>query len=255
MQYNMLIAEDELDEFELVVFLLKKMKMEQLFRIFHAKNGKQAIVYLENEKIDLLLTDVQMPFMNGLEIATAARKQNPELPILFFSCYDDFSYVKTALTVKACNYLLKPLEPEEFERSMHEALEQIYNRSEKEKKMEDQNEELQDKNSNENGKKQAVLITKQYISQHYMEALSLNELADRVYLNASYLSSIFKMEEGIGISEYVKKVRMKQAKMLLEQTNKKVSIIAEEVGFFNTSYFIKSFHEYYGVTPAKLRQK
>lgn len=499
MQYNMLIAEDELDEYELAVYLLKKMGLDEQFHIIYARNGKQALSYLENEKIDLLLTDVQMPFATGLEIAKAARENNPDLPILFFSCYDDFSYVKTALSVRACNYLLKPLKPEEFEASMYQALEQIH-KSEKEteavrnyhlyqiltmreeklnEKQKRQRKDLleqgnyerviflhcetdifdRDKdvteqfeqdlkagsmlkfdlvnlnaseavllikkddaghtlewikqacstaeehirndyqveayfavsspltagygireayermntlietrffskdcpifaeedtsflNSREEGahsqllkeikvdyemhnlpklridimhmnqsfeqnknfsqifakyiysqivqilyqkqdlqqmvekifqssfiyeieeivenvlisceeeitgskseKSQAILRTKQYIEEHYQNALSLNELADQVYLNASYLSSIFKLEEGIGINEYIKQVRMKQARLLLEETNKKISVIAEEVGFLNPSYFIKSFREYYGVTPAKIRQ-
>ena len=505
-RYNMLIAEDEQDEFELVIYLLKKLNLESEFQIFYAKNGKQAMEYLEKEKIDLLFTDIEMPFSNGLEIAVKAREKNEELPIIFFSCYDDFSYVKTALSVKACNYLLKPLDPTEFEKTMQQALGQIHDFekdsaarekrrnfiknhylyqnlahgindtehlkevgiSEKfteeykrilllyfdtpffdqsqddedqfaaflgemygeeaelvnlnssqsvlflkteddEKKLEklcemvrekisrkyqaecyfvvssplsagypmkaayedavslletrffyqkryvflekteplladdsegkytavfqeikadceEQNlaklqedirrlnrifernenfshifvryaysqvvqvlckkrdaqelqqwiekifacsfiweieriiEELlrlssQNFVSEEDEKNQAIVLVKQYIAEHYMEQLSLTDLAEQVYLNASYLSTRFKLETGYGINEYIKKLRMEKAKQMLKQTNKKVNTIAQEVGFLNTSYFIRSFHEYYGQTPAKIRQK
>ena len=109
--------------------------------------------------------------------------------------------------------------------------------------------------SEEDEKNQAIVLVKQYIAEHYMEQLSLTDLAEQVYLNASYLSTRFKLETGYGINEYIKKLRMEKAKQMLEQTNKKVNTIAQEVGFLNTSYFIRSFHEYYGQTPAKIRQK
>lgn len=118
MPYKMLIAEDEQEEYELVLYLLNKLKLDSSLQIYHAENGKQALKILEETPIELLLTDIEMPFANGLEIAAKARARNPYLPIVFFSCYDNFSYIKTALSVQANNYLLKPLNPEEFETTM-----------------------------------------------------------------------------------------------------------------------------------------
>ena len=118
MTYHMLIAEDELEEFKLVLYLLKQLNIDSLFRITHASNGKQALNILENTPIDLLLTDIEMPFASGLQIASRVRQKNSDLPIIFFSCYDNFSYAKTAISVHACNYLLKPLDPMEFQKTM-----------------------------------------------------------------------------------------------------------------------------------------
>lgn len=103
--------------------------------------------------------------------------------------------------------------------------------------------------------KHAIHLVKQYIADHYNEEITLNQLADVVYLNPSYLSTIFKSKTGSGISKYIKTIRMEKAKKMLLRTNMKISDIGNAVGFHNNSYFIKSFHEYYGETPEKMRQK
>ena len=80
-------------------------------------------------------------------------------------------------------------------------------------------------------------------------------MAGAVYLNPSYLSTVFKMETGSSINKYIKAVRMEKAKQILTQTNIRVSDAGAAVGYSNTSYFIRSFHEYFGETPDKMRQK
>ena len=66
MPYKMLIAEDEQEEYELVLYLLNKLKLDSSLQIYHAENGKQALKILEETPIELLLTDIEMPFANGL---------------------------------------------------------------------------------------------------------------------------------------------------------------------------------------------
>lgn len=61
-RYNMLIAEDEQDEFELVIYLLKKLNLESEFQIFYAKNGKQAMEYLEKKRLIFFLQILRCPF-------------------------------------------------------------------------------------------------------------------------------------------------------------------------------------------------
>ena len=65
MPYKMLIAEDEQEEYELVLYLLNKLKLDSSLQIYHAENGKQALKILEETPIELLLTDIEMPFANG----------------------------------------------------------------------------------------------------------------------------------------------------------------------------------------------
>lgn len=100
-----------------------------------------------------------------------------------------------------------------------------------------------------------ISMVEQYIQKNYMKELSLDILADKVYLTPHYLSSIFSREKGIGINKYIKNVRMEKARELLLDTNMKISDICKLSGYSNLSYFCKAFRNEYGVTPEKYRER
>ena len=72
-----------------------------------ALNGKQALNKMENEQVDILLTDIQMPIMDGIELIRIVRKKYPDVQIAVLSAYDDFKLVRTAFWLGAQDYLLK----------------------------------------------------------------------------------------------------------------------------------------------------
>lgn len=109
---QVLIVDDHLDQRELLNFLLNKH--DRPWKIHNAANGKEGLAIFAEEKIDLVITDIKMPFIDGIELAETLRHQNSMVPILFISGYDDFQYVKKALDLQVVNYLLKPINPEEF---------------------------------------------------------------------------------------------------------------------------------------------
>ena len=94
---------------------------------------------------------------------------------------------------------------------------------------------------------------KQYIYDHYGEELSVEMLAEKVYMAPSYLSHIFKKETGLNLSRFIKNYRMEMAKKKLETTHEKIVTISYSVGYQNVSYFCQNFREYFGVTPQKFR--
>ena len=96
---------------------------------------------------------------------------------------------------------------------------------------------------------------KQYIYEHYGEEIGVESLADLVYMAPSYLSCIFKKETGQNLSKFIKAYRMEKAKEMLEETQKKIVTISNEVGYPNVSYFCQSFREYFGVSPQKFRSQ
>jgi two-component system response regulator YesN len=132
--YKILITDDEKDERDVILFLLKKYDFK--LDILQVSNGKDAFYVLMNENIDIIFTDIQMPFLNGLELAKKAKSIDPNIEIIFFSGYDDFEYVKTALSLHAVNYILKPVNPEEFKKSISEII-NIIDTREKAKKESD----------------------------------------------------------------------------------------------------------------------
>lgn len=100
-----------------------------------------------------------------------------------------------------------------------------------------------------------VETVKRYIYGHYGEELSIERLAEQVYMAPSYLSTIFKKETGQNLSKFIKACRMEKAKEMLEGTHEKIVGISEKVGYPNVSYFCQSFREYFGVSPQKYRDK
>jgi len=93
-----------------------------------------------------------------------------------------------------------------------------------------------------------------YATSHLADA-SLQSIADHVFLNASYLSKVYKLETGEGISEYVSRLRLEAAAHLLRTTSEKIYEISSKIGYSKTSYFIKVFKERYGVTPQEFRDQ
>lgn len=88
-----------------------------------------------------------------------------------------------------------------------------------------------------------------------LDTATLQTISSHVYLNPSYLSKLYKMETGIGISEYIYQLKMKQADHLLRTTNNKIYEISAQLGYVKTSYFIKVFKERFGLTPQEYREE
>ena len=364
--YTLLIADDEADERTLIRFLLKKYN--NTFHILEAQNVRDALDLLTNTHVDILLSDIQMPFINGIDLVSIVKEKNPDIEVLFFSGYDDFSYVKAALSLKAVNYILKPIDPDEFYKLITEIITRLdshkieFSKSEQyieehfhdivrntpeensdhisidtatseilhdietaiKMKQPDQlskqvhtlldkyadtphlshiyiryvcttllkmliaalstqsDEDLQNAakeiysfrhfsdiikliehylslvinmfNQEQNASNYAIYQVEQYIHAHYSEDLTLNTLADQVYLNPNYLSNIFAQVTGCTLNKYIKQIRMEKAQELLLHTNMKVSDISQAVGYPNTSYFCKSFQKLFGTTPERFRQ-
>ena len=469
--YRVLITDDEKIEREGIKFLLAQEEGE--YEIHEAANGRQALNVLRSEEIDFLLTDIKMPHMDGLELASKVREEYPNLPIVIFSGYSDFAFAQEAMRYGVKDYVLKPVDPDTFHTTIgkvkaelqsirskkqkeekgknfllqyflqtylysgneevlkkageildesnweqwhcailiesdkaffdnvpdvycdyqlvakhlydilkqnysasfhlavssrfegHEALPEIMSQLEQtmEEKFyhpdvhvfnneasdsqpvnaETQDSRLMEKISEDISRKdveqlkkhfeclvkkyendtrfsamyvkfvfsnviqelfqenqfseerkldheverlysctnlkQILAITqenikeyeeflersmsdsrdevasvKNYIYQHYAEDLSLETLAEKVYLSSGYLSFIFKKETGMNLNRFIRVVRMEKAKELLCNSNMKVAQVSEQVGIPNVSYFCRSFREYYGSSPESYRK-
>ncbi|MVB10300.1 Regulator of RpoS [Caprobacter fermentans] len=121
--YRILITDDEKDERKTIGFLLKKFHFQ--LTIDEAENGREALEMLRKRKADILFTDVRMPFMLGTDLAARAQEMYPDLQIIFFSGYNDFPYVKKALSLGAVDYILKPIHPEELKKIMLKTIQRL----------------------------------------------------------------------------------------------------------------------------------
>jgi two-component system response regulator YesN len=99
-----------------------------------------------------------------------------------------------------------------------------------------------------------VQKVQEYVASH-LEDASLQSIASHVFLNPSYLSKIYKLETGEGISDYLSRLKMETAAHMLRTTPDKIYEIAAKVGYLKTSYFIKVFKDRYGITPQEFRDR
>ena len=113
--YTVLIADDEKIERNGIRQLLKNEIGS--YRILEAANGREAEKIIQENKVDILLTDIRMPYVSGLELAKWTAERSSGTEIIIFSGYHDFTYAKSAIRYGVQDYILKPVDPEEFGRA------------------------------------------------------------------------------------------------------------------------------------------
>lgn len=94
-----------------------------------------------------------------------------------------------------------------------------------------------------------------YVSKNYAKHIELSDLAERVHLNRSYISTLFKKETGELLSDYILKVRIDKACHLLKFSNLNITSISEHTGFTDITYFSRMFKKLKGITPSAFREK
>lgn len=136
--YNILIVDDEKIERNGIIFLLKKQEIA--LNVYEAPNGKAALELLcqmreRQEKIDILLTDVKMPFMDGIELIRATKEDGFSLKTIIFSGYNEFEYAKLAVKLGVSDYILKPVNPQEFAQTMTKVIGELEQQNQEEQQM------------------------------------------------------------------------------------------------------------------------
>ncbi|MGG1313678.1 response regulator transcription factor [Cohnella laeviribosi] len=243
--YFMLIVEDEPAIRNGVLGTLKVWAADQpdLWHFGAASNGVEGLEIARSKPVDLLISDIRMPGLSGIEMMEKLREENREAPAILLTGYAEFEYARKALTLGAVNYLLKPVDQLQLIQAVEQALEsgKIGSRRSRE--------DVHPAMRNETIRKALT-----YIADHLADPkLSLKKLADHVHLNPSYVSVLFKEETGKTFSDYLNQQRLIMAKRLLLGTDKKIYEIADETGFSASKYFIKVFRETEGITPREYR--
>lgn len=210
--------------------------------IAQAENGREAWQKFQENPADILLTDINMPQMNGLELAKLVRDQVPTCHIVFLTGYDDFDYARTAIKLGADDYLLKPFSKDDVE----EMLAKVQTKLDKERK------KARIQNLVDQGQRSEL---EEAIHNRLADSeLSLKSLASQLGFSPSYLSVLIKKELGLPFQDYLIQERMKKAKLLLLTTDLKIYEIAEQVGFEDMNYFSQRFKQVVGLTPRQFKK-
>ncbi|ETT69753.1 AraC family transcriptional regulator [Paenibacillus sp. FSL R7-277] len=232
-----------------------------------ADDGTAALQIIGEQPIDLIITDIEMPNMNGLEFIGEVRKLNSAAKLIFITSYDNFSYAQQAISLGADHYLLKPVDEDAVEQALRTIRTQLTEKWEAERYInrlrikagDVQEPQAGDARAQKRQSSGTALISKTiaYVTAHYAEdTLSLQSTASALFVNPSYLSHAFKKETGESFVEYVTNVRLGEAMKLLSQgatgeeaPAPKIATIARQVGYKDPFYFSKCFKKRYGMTP------
>ena len=239
--YSIMIVEDEYLVRQGIASLVNYEQFGMQV-IAQAENGIEAWQKFQENPADILLTDINMPQMNGLELAKLVRDQAPKCHIVFLTGYDDFDYARTAIKLGADDYLLKPFSKDDVE----EMLAKVQTKLDQERK------KAQIQNLVDQGQHSEL---EEAIHERLADSeLSLKNLAFQLGFSPSYLSVLIKKELGLPFQDYLIQERMKKAKLLLLTTDLKIYEIAEQVGFEDMNYFSQRFKQVVGLTPRQFKK-
>ncbi len=223
--------------------------------IYTANSKAQAIDILERQKVDMIFCDLEMPGGNGLELLAWIREYRPEVILVILSCHNEFYYAQRAVQLSCFDYVLKPATSAAISPVIQRAAEYL-------------REQQKDRHFRQLGQAYVRRIAtnadavvnvadqvKEYIAGHICEDISVEQLAQALYLSPDYLTRCFKKKFGVTISEYLMNLRLTLAAELLQNKNIPVTKVAEMAGYPNYTYFTRVFKKKYGVPPVKYRSE
>lgn len=211
-----------------------------------AASGMEALEMVKEHKPQIVLTDICMPSMDGLELSEKILQINPGTFIVIITGYREFDYARRAIKIGVEDFLLKPVNISELGNITKKLKEKItfkaYQKSMN--KIVDIRETERVKQGN-----RVVNEALKYVDSNIFDPeLTLKMVASKVFSNESYLSRAFKKEIGVTFVEYISKKRIEESVRLLNTTDMKVYEIAEKIGFRDSHYFSLCFKKHIGIT-------
>ena len=204
-----------------------------------AADGMEALSQIDALNPDIVTMDINIPIMNGLKVIQLSRMKHPETAFIIVSGYDDFAYCREALRLQITDYILKPVDYEEFGVCIDNLKIAMF----------------QKKASVESDGQEERIINKivRFVQSHLAEEISLSVLAEEFHFSTQYVSQLFKNEIGVNFLTYLTNIRMEKAKKLLLNTDLPIAEISEQSGYGDYRVFTKVFKKSEGVTPSQYR--
>ena len=207
-----------------------------------ASNGEEALELAAQYAPSLILSDIRMPKMDGLEFLRRLRAKGNTASVIFITTHDSFEYARTALRLGASDYLLKPLQAGELEQAIRNLQQPgaVCTAADP----------LQDLKKGD--RSHYVLEAMYYIGAHFSDAdMTVRTVAEALGISEGYLSHVFKKETNYTLLNYLTRYRVQKAMDLLNDYKKKVYEVAELVGYRDTTYFSSTFKKFVGLSPSE----
>lgn len=260
-QYRVLIVEDEPLMRAYLVSNLSRLH-PCFIAVDAVHDGVAALALFDTNSYDLMITDLRMPGMDGLQLIESVRSRGHTLPIIILTGYDEFEYARTALHFGVAEYLLKPLNDD----ALAETLARLDQSIQQRRRAMQLPKDLSPQSiasfvatcfSDSDGE-QSLLAERaaNYIATHFTEPITQTDVAEALGVTPAYLSSVFHEEKGESYTKFLTRLRMMQAALLLKsKPNITIQSVAEQTGYASDKHFIGVFKKYFGTTPNEYRQR
>lgn len=263
-KYRILVADDEPIERQVVNKKINSFFPDQV-EVFLAENGLQAVDLYEENDCMIAILDIAMPGMNGLEAAKTIRSRHNNARIIFLTAYDDFSYAKKAIEVRALDYLLKPGSDEDLINVLEQAF--MLCDAAKERQTQEKGAYLDSECAGEEvnvsdvdcayGAKDSdspnvfIKNVRGYIEDNYTEDIALQDIAGTFGYSDVYFCKLFKQNFGMNFIAYLNDFRIDIAKKLLADPEINIKDISVKAGYRDANYFTRLFKRKTGKTPSE----
>lgn len=240
--YKLLLIEDEALIRRGIVSLIDHDKLG-ISDVYEAADGESAWKLIEEHVPDIILSDINIPHIDGITLAKKVKSAYPDTSIVFLTGYDYFDYALEALKLGADDYVLKPISRKDVEHILTKLI--------KKKRTEEKTAQAKELLPESSPCSELEAILAENLSD---PELSLKEIAGRLGFSVGHLSTLIKKELGMTFQEYVSEQRLAKAKLLLLTTEMKVYEVAESVGYDDVNYFSTRFKRRVGVTPRQYQK-
>ena len=239
--WKVMIADDENYMLEAMENLIdwKKMKCQLVYK---AKNGQIVLEQIKKNPPDIIITDIKMPLVSGIEVAKYVYENKLPIKVIILSAYAEFQYAQEAIKYDVCGYIIKTSVIEMLPGMIQKAVGKLSVPIELEK---DDEEYYSD---------DILGRLQKYVAEHYTDKLNLTQIARDIHANGSYLSRLYKTKTGQNLFDVINIMRLEKAKEYMNQ-GMRIYEIAQQVGFDDVSYFSRVFKKHEGCSPREYENR
>lgn len=223
-----------------------------------ACDGVQGMELVREKRPDILITDINMPKMDGLKMIAGLKSEFPDMQLIILTGYREFEYARRAIELGVSRFLLKPSKMNELE----EAIETVTGRLNRLRSpaafsapedMPVQEEHAEGLEENSEANSFIVKNAMEYIRENSQEKLRLSDVADQVYVSQWHLSKLLNKHTGKTFSDLLNGARMDRSKELLKDPSLRICDVAEMVGFQDLAHFSRVFKKLEGMSAGEYR--
>lgn len=217
-----------------------------------AENGEEGIEAVKQYNPHIIITDVAMPRMDGIQMLTKLREMGNRAYVIILTAYSDFAYAQSAIRLGAVDYLLKPFHDGDMER----AIEKVRDRIEQTVQPDDAPAVTERFDLIKGDKSKYVMEALDYIAAHYKDPnIGVAAISSHVGISEGHLIHVFKKETAYTITGYLTQYRIHIAMELLKDCKLKVYEVASQVGYRDVAYFSSTFKKAVGFSPSEYQDR